>query len=96
MEQRVTEPVYLCYVTGRHFTLAGHYYGFHFQKASFFSHLTFVSPLPHVHYVFVHLLKIKAQWTVRGSFECGRAEKPPVSISKFGFVCSGLCVLCLF
>lgn len=66
---------------------------FPFSKDFFFSHLTFVSPLPHVHYVFVHLLKIKAHWTVWGSFECGRAEKLPVFISKFRFVCSGLCVL---
>lgn len=69
---------------------------FPFCKSVFF-HLTFVSPpFPHVYFLFVHLLKIKAQLTVQGSFECGRAEKQPVSISKHGFVCSGLRVLCLF
>lgn len=32
--------------------------------------------------VFVHLLKIKARSTVWGSFESGRAEEPPASISE--------------
>lgn len=67
---------------------------FPFCKAFFPLNLCF--PLPHVYFLFVYLLKIKAQSTVRGSFECGRAEKQPVSISKHAFVCSGLCVLCLF
>ncbi len=66
---------------------------FPFCKAFFPLNLCF--SLPHVCFPFVHLPKIKAQSTVRGSFECGRAQKP-VSISKHGFVCSGLCVLCLF
>lgn len=52
--------------------------------------------LPHVCHLFVHLLKIKEQLTVWGSFQCGRAERQPFSISKYGFVCSGLCVFCLF
>ena len=89
-------PIWLYYVISSHFILAVGCHGSHLVKRSF--HLTFVVPLFSVCvlHVFVHLLKIKAWSTVRGSFECGTAEKQPVSIRKHGFVCSGLCVFCLF
>lgn len=68
---------------------------FPFCEAFFPLNLCF-PPFPRVYFLFVHLLKIKAWSTVRGSFDCVRAEKQPVSISKHRSVCSGLCVLCLF
>ena len=64
---------------------------FPFCKAFFPLNLCF--PPLRVYFLFVHLQKIKAWSTVWGSFECGRAEKQPVSISKHECVYSGLCFL---
>lgn len=88
-------PIQLYYVIDSLFIPAASCYGFHFVKRFFPLNLC-IPPFPHVYFLFVHLLKIKAQSTVWASFECSGAEKQPVSISKHGFVCPGLCVLCLF